>query len=407
MNGWTIFYWGWWISWGPFVGAFLARISKGRKLGTFILATLIIPSLWSFAFVGVFGAAQIRISNQAISATQYCVSQLPENPNITLKKDCDIWGTCEGCTFTYGSTADKKLFGWMQQDEEGKDKWVEVPDTVTRLYMLGTEDVLFEQLQTYGGEGWSTFTSVVTLICIILYFVTSSDSASFVVDMLAANGRAEPPITQKVFWALTEGFAAAICILVGGDDPSNVLKALQAVPIVLGLPYTFHLFYCCQSLIIICKEESGELSKERKNFTNFLLFNGEPMSFLSFLLPCIPAGLVAHRTLGGSKAAYLLAFGFLWVFFLVLCFLTLADVAFSSMAVSAYFVFGMTVGFLRGAVRNKVGITGDMISDMVCSTFWLPFALGQMHGEDLDAVPPQEAAKAQVIGNPESKQVDI
>jgi choline-glycine betaine transporter len=408
MNGWTIFYWGWWISWGPFVGAFLARISKGRKLGTFILATLIIPSLWSFAFVGVFGAAQIRISNQAITATQHCVSQLPASSGITVDSDCYITGYCENCTFTYGSTADKNVFGWMQQDEEGNDKWVEVPDTVTRLYNLGTEDVLFEQLQTYGGKGWSTFTCVITLICIILYFVTSSDSASFVVDMLAANGRAEPPITQKVFWALTEGMAAAICILVGGENQTDALKALQAVPIVLGLPYTFHLFCCCQSLIIVCKEESGELSPNRKNFTNFLLFNGEPMSFLSFLLPCVPAGLIAHRTLGGSKASYLVGYGFLWLWFILLCFLTIADVAFSSMAAAAFLVFGMSVGFLRGAVRNKVGITGDLISDMVCSMFWLPFALGQMYGEDLDAVPPpQEAKKPQTIGNADAKQVDI
>mmetsp|Transcript_76481 Transcript_76481/g.167041 ORF Transcript_76481/g.167041 Transcript_76481/m.167041 type:complete len:473 (-) Transcript_76481:1029-2447(-) len=68
MNAWTIFYWGWWISWGPFVGTFLARISRGRKLGNFIIASLILPSFWSFIFTGVFGAAQIRISRQAESA---------------------------------------------------------------------------------------------------------------------------------------------------------------------------------------------------------------------------------------------------------------------------------------------------------------------------------------------------
>jgi hypothetical protein len=275
--------------------------------------------------------------------------------------------------------------------------------------MLGTEDVLFEQLQTYGGPAWSTLFSVVTLVCIILYFVTSSDSASFVVDMMAANGRPEPPLAQKIFWALTEGMAAAVLMLVAGDDdPQAALKAVQAIPIVLGLPYTFHLFYCCQSLIIVCKEEAGELPINRKNFTNFLLFNVEPMSFVSFVLPCLPAGNIAAEILGGSKLLYLAGFGFLWVFFIILCFLTLADVAFSSMAISAYFMFGSSVGMLRLATRNKLGITGDMITDLVCCNFWLPFALGQMAGEDLTAIPPPEdAVKAEAIGAAEAKQVDI
>merc|ERR1712178_83460 len=96
MNLWTIFYWGWWISWGPFVGTFLARISKGRRLGNFILATLILPSLWSFIFMGVFGAAQIRIDNQAKAAGLTGDSSLPE--------------------LIYGSLADKSVIGYNVTD---------------------------------------------------------------------------------------------------------------------------------------------------------------------------------------------------------------------------------------------------------------------------------------------------
>lgn len=198
-------------------------------------------------------------------------------------------------------------------------------------------------------------------------------------------------------------------MLVAGDEsPDAALKAVQSLPIVLGLPYTFHLFYCCQSLIILCKEESGELAKSRKNFTTFLIFNLEPMTAVSFLLPCIPAGNIAAEILGGSKVLYLIGFGFLWISFIVLCFLTLVDVAFSSMALSMYFVFGSCVGMLRGATRNKLGITGDLITDLVCCNFWLPFALGQMSAEDLNDVPPPvEPAKGVAIGNAEAKQVDI
>jgi len=394
MNGWTIFYWGWWISWAPFVGTFLARISKGRRLGSFILASLILPSVWSFAFLGGFGAAQVRISNQAISATQHCVRQLPPSSGITAESACYTTGYCKDCTFTYGSTADKTKFGWMHTDKEsGKDVWTPVDGSVTRFYNLATEDVLFEHLQTYGGKGWSTFVSIVTLITIILYFVTSSDSASFVVDMMAANGTPEPPLLQKIIWAVTEGAAAAVLMLVAGDDnPQAALKAVQALPIVLGLPYTFHLFFCCQSLLIICKEEDGQLEIERKNFTNFLIFNLEPMSFVSFLMPCIPIGTVAAKTWGGKPLFYQVGFSLAWIVFIVFCFCTLTDVAFSSMALCTYFLFASSIALLRSQVRAKLGITGDMISDMVSCNFWLPFAVGQMYGEDFDAAAPATTA---------------
>merc|ERR1712023_60348 len=131
------------------------------------------------------------------------------------------------------------------------------------------------------------------------------------------------------------------------------------------------------------------------------------MSYVSFLLPCLPAGNIAAEILGGSKVLYLLGFGSLWAFFILLCFLTLADVAFSSMAVSAYLMFGSAVGLLRLATRNKLGITGDMFTDLVACNFWLPFALGQMAGEDLTAVPAPEAIKGDATGAARPKQVDI
>ena len=65
MDTWTMFYWGWWISWGPFVGTFMAKISRGRTLGQFITYTLIVPSIYVFFFLGIWGAEGIRLQNQA------------------------------------------------------------------------------------------------------------------------------------------------------------------------------------------------------------------------------------------------------------------------------------------------------------------------------------------------------
>mmetsp|Transcript_119171 Transcript_119171/g.299677 ORF Transcript_119171/g.299677 Transcript_119171/m.299677 type:complete len:777 (+) Transcript_119171:95-2425(+) len=366
MNGWTIFYWGWWISWGPFVGTFLARISKGRKLGHFIIATLILPSIWSFVFLGIMGAAQIRMSNQAISAG------------------------LDGTTIAtrYGSYADKTAIGWTQslEDDDGNPytKWVPVPDSVTRLYWLGTEDVLFEHLSAYGGQGWATFMTVITLICIVLYFITSSDSASFVVDIMAANGVEEPPLLQKIFWAFTEGAAAcALLASASEDNPKAALNAVKAIPIILGLPFTFLLFWMCQGLVIVCKEEAGELFIGRRHFETFLL-NFEPVTFVSFPFPFLGLGVVAEKVGWCNKIVGIVLYGLAWLVMVVFLCLGAADEAFAYMGAAMYFMLALAAAGLRVATRLKLGISGDMVSDFMACAFALPWAIGQMYAEPFD-----------------------
>jgi len=157
-----------------------------------------------------------------------------------------------------------------------------------------------------------------------------------------------------------------------------------------GLPYTFHLFWCCQSLLLVCKEEAGELAIERKNFKNFLLFNLQPMSFASFVCPFLPLGNVASKAWGGSPILYWIAFGFEWALFLVMLCLGAADRAFFAMAIAAYFCFALTVAGVRCSVRQKLGITGDLLSDACACCFYLPFALGQMAGEEFTSTSPAE-----------------
>lgn len=362
MNGWTIFYLGWWISWGPFCGTFLARIAKGRRLGPFIMTSLILGTLTGLLYVGIIGAAQIRISNQAIAA------------GLDQSDPAHI----------YGHLADKSQIGYNQTLEGGATVWVPVYDGTVRLYALATENVLFEHLCYYGGRGWATFMTIVTLVCIILYFITSSDSASYVVDMLAANGTPEPPMTQRVFWAMSEGAAACALLASASDDtPDAALKAVQALPIILGLPFTFIFFWMCQGLLIVCKEEAGELKLDRKNFSIFIL-NFEPMSGVSFLAPFVPLGAIASKIWGGTAVKWAFGYGAVWLSMIVLIFLALADKAFASMAAGMYFMFGFAVAGLRMNARMKVGIDGDIISDVSAGLFAMPWAVGQMFAEDLD-----------------------
>jgi len=317
--------------------------------------------LWSFLFLGVFGAAQIRMTNQAISA--------------------GLNGT--DAAHIYGHLADKSVIGYNTPAADGNGTvWKPVQDGVTRLYKLSTEDVLFEHLASYGGEGWATFMTVITLICVVLYFITSSDSASFVVDIIAANGVEEPPVVQKVFWAFTEGAAAAALLASASDEsPKAALNAVKALPIILGLPFTFLLFWMCQGLLIVCKEEAGDLKIGRKHFSTFLL-NLEPASFLAIPAPFVPLGKVASKVWGGSALLYMAGFGSLWLSMIVLLCLAAADTAFAYMGAAMYFMMALTTAGLRVATRVKLGISGDMVSDACACCFAFPWAVGQMAAED-------------------------
>ncbi len=154
---WTVFYWAWWIAWAPFVGMFIARVSKGRTIREFLFAVLVAPTLTGFVWLTVFGntALHEQIHN-AGGISQAVTQNLP-----------------------------------------------------TAIFVLLERFPLAE------------VTSVICTTCIILFFVTSSDSASLVVDTIASGGKQNPPVFQRVYWAILEGIIAAVLLVVGG------LKALQ------------------------------------------------------------------------------------------------------------------------------------------------------------------------------------
>ncbi len=174
---WTIFYWAWWVSWSPFVGIFVARISRGRTIREFIFGVLFIPMLLLFFWFTTFGGSAVHM-------------ELMGN-----------YGLIEAVKADYGSTIFKLI----------------------EYYPL-TKPV-----------------TLVIVVMIMLWFVTSSDSASFVIDMLTAGGDTNPPKIQRLFWALSQGVIAAVLLVAGG------LSALQAVAIIAGFPFAivvFVMMYC-------------------------------------------------------------------------------------------------------------------------------------------------------------------
>ncbi len=192
-DGWyynkTIFYWGWWISWAPFVGTFIARISRGRTIRQFVLGVTLVPTLVTFIWLTVFGQTALHLDffhNAGISAA------VTDNPSTAIF-------------------------------------------------------VMLEKLP------WGGITSLVAVALVAVFFVTSSDSASFVVDMLTSGGIPNPPIWQRVFWAVAEGAVAAVLLLASGEEG---LSALQAAVVTVGAPFALVMVAMVVSLVLGLRSES-------------------------------------------------------------------------------------------------------------------------------------------------------
>lgn len=181
-QGWTVFYWAWWISWSPFVGMFIARVSKGRTVREFITAVLIIPTV------------------------------------VTL-----IW---------------MSVFGGMAIDQ--------VIHQVGDLGHKGLTDISLAMFEMFDILPYGKILSLIGVVLVLVFFITSSDSGSLVIDSITAGGKVDAPIPQRVFWALIEGAIAMALLWIGGTE---AVQALQAGAISTALPFTIILLLMCVSLI--------------------------------------------------------------------------------------------------------------------------------------------------------------
>ncbi|ETA52934.1 BCCT family transporter [Ponticoccus alexandrii] len=181
-QGWTAFYWAWWISWSPFVGMFIARVSRGRTVREFIICVLLIPSAVCLLWMSVFGGAAIN--------------DMVANPETSAVK-------------------------------------------ANVIDAYSPELSLFAMLESLP---LASITSVIGIVLVIVFFVTSSDSGSLVIDTITAGGKVDAPVPQRVFWCIFEG-AVAIVLLLGGG-----LAALQAMVISTGLPFTIVLLLMCYAI---------------------------------------------------------------------------------------------------------------------------------------------------------------
>ncbi|EGQ3895116.1 BCCT family transporter [Staphylococcus pseudintermedius] len=171
MSDWTLYYWGWWLSWSPFVGVFIARVSKGRSIREFISGVLLVPVIVSFIWFSVFGVLGIE----------------------TAKKHKEI----------FDMSAETQLFG------------------------------VFNHIPL------SIVLSIIALLLIASFFITSADSATFVLGMQTTNGSLNPSAFIKVTWGIAQSLIAFVLLLSGGGDGEAGLNALQSAAIISALPFSF------------------------------------------------------------------------------------------------------------------------------------------------------------------------
>ncbi|MCG3728574.1 BCCT family transporter [Vibrio cincinnatiensis] len=182
MHGWTVFYWAWWISWSPFVGMFIARVSRGRTVREFILAVVFIPTLLILVWMAVFGGVALdQVSNQ--------IGELGAN---------------------------------------------------------GLTDISLTLFHVYEQLPLGSTISIMSIVLILIFFITSADSGSLVIDSITAGGKVDAPVLQRIFWATIGGAIAAVMLWVGG---SEALQALQSGVVATALPFSFVLLLMCVSLI--------------------------------------------------------------------------------------------------------------------------------------------------------------
>eukprot|EP01084_Bolivina_argentea_P313610 543104_1 len=233
MSSWTVFYWAWWIAWAPFVGIFIAQISRGRTVREFIIGNMIVPTLLTCIWLTVFGG--IGLYNE-LGSIQNDVQCDPRE---------DGSGTVED---------------WLSEFDGHK---------IVKLTCYGSaQDMLFA---TYNTLPLPTTISIISMIGILTYFVTSSDSASHVIDVLTAGGHTEPPKLQRIFWAVSEGAVASVLLATSGGGTDS-LQALQTASLVAALPFCVVLLFEVMATYKTLMIHMGEIVPSEMVYWRYDLF---------------------------------------------------------------------------------------------------------------------------------------
>ena len=197
LESWTIFYWAWWVSWTPFVGMFIARISRGRTIRQFVTGVLLVPSVVSLIWFAVFGGSAIGLQQQAAAAGATTPLVTTEDGAPTVSFDGALYNLVDALNMPAALTA---------------------------------------------------ATIVLIMVLVGIFFVTGADSASIIMGSISSYGVDEPRKPLIVFWGVLMGSVAAVMLVAGGDDPSEALSGLQRITIIAALPFVLVMVLMCIAL---------------------------------------------------------------------------------------------------------------------------------------------------------------
>ena len=304
LGSWTIFYWGWWIAWSPFVGMFIARVSRGRTIREFVTGVLLVPTGAAALWMTGMGNSAIFNELEALEAEgsgrhhqTYQVLERDERHELPLSEEGDLVAPdARGVASPMGilveddgraglvsaerhkavayhegvlidrdtgapyEPAPGEVFdGRYRAQEKSLSLGGYISSPVLSADRRGRQDTtataLFVMFESYP-LAW--LTAIIATLSVILFFVTSSDSASMVADIIASGGSEDPALGTRLFWGILEGVLASVLLLAGG------LKALQTGSIALGLPFCALIIVMCYSLIRGLSQDrpTEEASKE-------------------------------------------------------------------------------------------------------------------------------------------------
>ena len=401
-----------WVAWACFVGMFIARISRNRTLRHIIVSVFLCPTAYSLIWFCLMGGIGLRQQRQAREL---------QGIGTEYFGDSDYFVSAEGNGFCYDvpqqdvvvnetTVFTNTLLGITPVCEfdssQSSQAWFNV------MYSFSYPDGKF--------GGFGAFLSGFSLFTLAIYFVTSSDSGSLVVDILASNGAQEHHWLQRVFWAFTEGGVATALLVAGGSD---ALGALQSASIVFGLPFNFFLFLMCQSIVRMCHaiekdddpdQPHPEILLPKKtwcfpifggvfNIFEFILSFGcvnevrkekgmdlpstpQTKEFLKGLfLPFVSLHQIYTSSVVDPKASHTrsslltnVVYAACFFGWIALFSCGVINHGFVALGWSLFFINACILTSLRMHFRDRLGIDGNIIGDFCASSFFYPQVLAQM-----------------------------
>jgi choline-glycine betaine transporter len=413
IGSWTVFYMAWWVSWTCFVGIFIGRISKNRSIRSVVAGVFLAPTAYALVWFSIMGGIGLRQSRQALE-----LEKLGED-------------YFQDATY-FQSVENEFCFDVPQEDVYSGDELIFTNTLlgitpVCKFDSANSDNAWFNVMYSfsYPGTGidgnfpgFGEIMAGLSIFALAVYFITSSDSGSLVVDALASNGKEEHHWLQRVFWAFTEGAVATGLLYAGGAD---ALSALQAASIVFGLPYNFFVFFMCWTVYKMCQalEQQGQedfhdpkvlLPKKSWTFPIYGgIFNGmesifscgrihpamkeagivpPPASDLCVLLKNVLFPFLSvYKIYSGvdmkkqnkkftlfTTAVYA-CIHFLWIALFACGSINYGFIAFGWMF---FFVNAVLLVGLRSDIRGKLGIGGNLVGDFIAGSFMYPQGLLQM-----------------------------